>query len=245
MVENESLGENKFDACAWCRAPFAKKRWDQRFCSAPCAQRAKPIDRQTKLAWKDRPDREVANAARKARYHANRESILAKQRQARQENPDAFRAKEREDYRRNREAHIQRGYAYRKAHPEVRLKERQNAKRKRPWEWPLINARHRSQKKGLAFDLTREWCEQNWTGTCALSGLPFVFGTQTHFPFSPSIDRVRSSEGYTQNNCRFVLFAVNSFKGTGTDEQMLEIAQAIIEVSECRPRQVIAMEPAD
>lgn len=93
----------------------------------------------------------------------------------------------------------------------------------------LENAKNRSLKKGFPFDLTREWCERVWTGKCAVTGLPFAFGTQTHFPFSPSIDRIDSALGYTQTNCRFVLFAINSLKGTGTDEQMLQIAQALID----------------
>lgn len=43
------------------------------------------------------------------------------------------------------------------------------------------------------------------------------------------MDRIDSSKGYTQDNCRFILFAVNSFKGVGTDALMLEIAQALLE----------------
>src|SRR5216684_3279553 len=180
MGENQSLGEEKIGACAWCQEPFAKKRWDQKFCRRRCSERGKTSH---STPWKERPDR---------------------------------------------------AEKYKKSHPEVGTKSYRTAREKRPWEWPLINARGRSQKKGFAFDLTREWCEAKWTGTCALSGLPFSFGSQDHHPFSPSIDRIESSKGYTQDNCRFVLFAVNSFKGTGTDEQMLEIANALILLSKSR-----------
>ncbi len=231
MGENQSLGEEKIGACAWCQEPFAKKRWDQKFCRRRCSERGKTSH---STPWKERPDRAEMNAARKARYHANREAICEKARRDRQENPDKWKAKDREDYQRNKEAHNKRAAKYKKSHPEVGTKSYRTAREKRPWEWPLINARGRSQKKGFAFDLTREWCEAKWTGTCALSGLPFSFGSQDHHPFSPSIDRIESSKGYTQDNCRFVLFAVNSFKGTGTDEQMLEIANALILLSKSR-----------
>lgn len=125
------------------------------------------------------------------------------------------------------------------------MKERANSRHRYPWKWPLINARRRAEKKAFSFDLTEEWCLARWTGSCELTGIPFQFGTQTHFPFSASIDRIKSSEGYTQDNCRFVLFAVNSFKGTGTDEQMLEIAKALISQSKTRPLEVIPMKPTN
>ncbi len=46
--------------------------------------------------------------------------------------------------------------------------------------------------------------------------------------FSPSIDRIDSSKGYTPDNCQFVLWAINVFKGDGTLEEMYEIATALI-----------------
>jgi len=166
------------------------------------------------------------------KYYANREQELEKYRQHRKDHPEEVRAKEREEYHRNKEKHYERVKAYRAKHPEKRNLEYKNSRQRYPWRMALENAKNRSSKKGFAFDLTREWCERNWTGHCAVSGLPFVFGTQSHFPFSPSIDRVESTKGYTQDNCRFVLFAINSFKGTGTDQDMLHIARAIIQYNQ-------------
>lgn len=125
------------------------------------------------------------------------------------------------------------------------MKEYANERQRYPWKRALINAAHRSGKKKFAFDLTREWCIERWTGKCELSGIPFVFGSQTRFSFSPSIDRVDSAKGYTQDNCRFILYAINSFKGVGTDEQMLEIAKSLINQSKSRPLEVIPVKSAD
>ncbi len=225
-MEKQTLGEEKIGACAWCEQPFAKRRFDQRFCSPPCLWKSKNAE---KSQWATRSDREKQNARRKAYYQANRERELQKNREYRLANLDATRQKDREEYQRNKAAHMERSKAYRAAHPDKRNVEYRNARKRRPWKAALANARNRSAKKKLEFDLTLEWCEQNWTGFCAVTKLPFEFGTQTHFPFAVSIDRIDSSLGYLQTNCRFVLFAVNSFKGIGTDAQMLAIAQAIVD----------------
>ena|SRR5215472_2222143 len=117
--------------------------------------------------------------------------------------------------------------AVRQAHPEMRKQERRDYRAKYPWKEPFFSARNRALKKSLAFDLTYEWCEQNWTGKCTLSGLPFKLGSLHHHPFSPSIDRIDSSKGYTQENCRFICYGVNSMKGVGTDEELFVLVEAL------------------
>lgn len=46
--------------------------------------------------------------------------------------------------------------------------------------------------------------------------------------FSPSIDRIVPALGYTPENCRFILWAVNAFKHDGTDDDMYRVAEALI-----------------
>lgn len=117
----------------------------------------------------------------------------------------------------------------RKTRTEIRHAEYRRARQARPWERPFYGARYRALRKRLAFDLTREWCEENWIGKCAVTHIDFQFGSQLHSPFSPSIDRIDAEKGYTKDNCRFVLFAVNSFKGKGSDADIFTIAKAIVE----------------
>ncbi|MDE2097098.1 MAG: hypothetical protein KGL39_07620 [Patescibacteria group bacterium] len=161
----------------------------------------------------------------------NPEKYRSRNKRFRERDPDRQRAQNRAAYLRHREERIAQTHVARSLHPEWRQTERTNLKARRPWHQSLLNARNRAAKKGYEFDLTREWAAATWTGFCAVSGLPFVFGKQRRFPFSPSIDRIDSSRGYTQDNCRFVLFAVNSLKGNGTDEEMVKIAHAIAERS--------------
>lgn len=82
-------------------------------------------------------------------------------------------------------------------------------------EYGLKKARHRAKELGREFDLTIDWClqrieEQHYC--CAVSGVPFFHkpkGSSKCNPYAPSIDRIDCSRGYTQDNSRIVLFAVN------------------------------------
>lgn len=95
--------------------------------------------------------------------------------------------------------------------------------------WRLASgARVRAEKKGLSYDLTKEWAEKRWTGRCELTGMKFVVAAKTMSPYSPSLDRIDPKLGYTQGNCRFILMGVNSLKNTGTDEDVMRIAEAIV-----------------
>lgn len=97
-----------------------------------------------------------------------------------------------------------------------------------PWKILMTMARVRAKEKESPFDLTYEWCEKRWTGRCELTGLPFVLGSSRRGPFSPSIDQIEPKKGYTQSNARFILWAINSMKGEGTDEEMFAVAGALM-----------------
>lgn len=104
-----------------------------------------------------------------------------------------------------------------------------------PWYGVLLHAGDRSRKNNHEFDLTKEWAERTYTGYCSLTGIPFInsalgpAGKSGGRPYSPSIDRINPLKGYTQDNCRWVLFVVNSFKLTMSDQEMYTIAEALID----------------
>ena len=103
-----------------------------------------------------------------------------------------------------------------------------------PWYSGLLAAGDRSRQKKHEYTLTAEWAASTYTGFCVLTGIPFVISAQGPAgksgvrPYSPSIDRINPLKGYTQDNCRWVLSAINSFKGTMTDQEMLTIARALV-----------------
>ena len=99
----------------------------------------------------------------------------------------------------------------------------------RPWRYLLRSAKMRAVEKNLSFNLTEDWAKARWTGCCEITGIPFrVNAVSGPLPFSASVDRKEAAIGYVQNNCRFVLWGCNAIKGVGTDEDMYEIARAIV-----------------
>lgn len=109
-------------------------------------------------------------------------------------------------------------------------------KRRAESEWysALFGSGYRARRDNLDFDLTKEWAEVRYTGVCELTGIPFIISAKEKAgksglrPYSPSIDRINPLKGYTQDNCRFVLGAVNSFKLQMSDAEMYRIAAALL-----------------
>ena len=72
------------------------------------------------------------------------------------------------------------------------------------------------------------------TGFCVETGIEFIYEKQERFkchPFSPSVDRIDSTKGYTKDNIRMVIWQYNLMKGEMTDEELLNVCKRIIERS--------------
>jgi hypothetical protein len=169
-----------------------------RYCCHAHAQRWN----NAKFHWRERKDRAARNAKKRAEYRADPE------------------------YWRNRQK------AWRESHPEQAkiIARRASAKHPRsPWRRMIISAKQRAKAKNIPFDLTFDWGKATWTGFCALTKIPFADRSEaTSGMFSPSLDRVIPEKGYVQDNCRFVLLCVNTFKNDGTDAAMYFIAEALL-----------------
>jgi len=81
----------------------------------------------------------------------------------------------------------------------------------------LGGCRRRAEAKGLEYDLTPAWYKEKCNGVCEITGIPFSLDRPTvkrkKNPLSPSIDRIDIEKGYTMDNCRVVLWAVNRALG--------------------------------
>lgn len=183
-------------------------------------------------AWHE-ANREKANAGRKARYYADHDGNKAKLRDSYRKFREKRNAENKADYYANRDKYI----ALRKANAQANP-EREKASHARnhfamrmtkPHWYMLYHARERAKKKNVPFTLTQEWADSVWTGRCAVTGIEFSLGLRGRGPkvFSPSLDRIIPSLGYTPENCRFVLWAVNALKHDGTDADMIMVAKAI------------------
>lgn len=65
-------------------------------------------------------------------------------------------------------------------------------------------------------------------GACALTGLPFSRTERKHDPFSISVDRIDSRQGYCAGNVRLVLLAVNLGMSHWGEDAFRVIARALV-----------------
>jgi hypothetical protein len=103
-----------------------------------------------------------------------------------------------------------------------------------PWYSSLRGSAQRAKDGGIECDINNAWAVETYNGVCSLTGIPFVIsalgpaGRSGIRPYSPSIDRINPLKGYTQDNCRWVLSAINMFKGEMSDAEMYHIAEALL-----------------
>lgn len=81
----------------------------------------------------------------------------------------------------------------------------------------INNAKDRAKRRNIEFNITAQWVENKLIlGFCELTGLAFDLSISKNTkdnPFAPSLDRIDSSMGYTENNTRVILWSVNRALG--------------------------------
>ena len=231
--------------CAFCKTPFEKKNTRHKFCSSRCNHNAWVQAHPIEISEYNRLWRE-GNPEQLKKYVRNRRIAPYTVRCLRCGTP--FQNSSRKEYcspacqrktywknnkerataahaiwaknNKNRVATLQKSYAA--------------ADRKRyPWHSLIRSTRGRARVAGIPYDLDFEWGRVRWTRFCELTG--FEFDTpekrtgHKNRMFFPCIDRIKPALGYVKNNCRIILWAVNMFKGDGSDADMYEIASALLE----------------
>ena len=75
------------------------------------------------------------------------------------------------------------------------------------------SARDRARNSGMKYDIDWKYLLSIYTGRCALTGIYFDLwgdvGKGKKNPYTVSLDRIDSTRGYTKDNVRLVLWAVN------------------------------------
>lgn len=96
-------------------------------------------------------------------------------------------------------------------------------------------AKHRAEVKGWEFNLTPEWIEPKLVaGVCEATGIPLELSGEKfkgygHFrPWTPSLDRIDPTKGYTTDNVKVVCWMYNQAKGVSTHEAVVRMAHALI-----------------
>jgi len=87
--------------------------------------------------------------------------------------------------------------------------------------------RRTAKKRGLEASLSMDWFEGRLNfGVCELTGLEFDM-TCGKSAYSPSVDRINNDKGYTEDNCRLILWALNAAFGTWGSEVFENIWEEI------------------
>lgn len=142
---------------------------------------------------------------------------------------------------RNREKHRAGVKRYNAAHREERraISRRAMARRRmeRPAEYFYKALKARAQDGRSApkdFDLTEAFIEKLLEPmVCSKTGIPLTLtdegNAQAGNPWAPSIDRIDSTRGYTQDNVQLVCWAFNMAKGPWSEEVFRVVAQGFLE----------------
>lgn len=88
----------------------------------------------------------------------------------------------------------------------------------------------RAKEKNIEHTITKEWLKEKLKeDKCELTKLPFSYDLdKPRNPFGPSIDRIDITKGYTPENCRLVLWAVNTGLGHYTEKDLYTICKAYL-----------------
>lgn len=79
------------------------------------------------------------------------------------------------------------------------------------------NAKHRSVKQGVAFDLDLEDLEI--PTHCALLGIPLLKGSSSHSDSSPTLNKIIPNKGYVKGNVQIISMRANRIKDNATFEE--------------------------
>lgn len=78
------------------------------------------------------------------------------------------------------------------------------------------------KKRGISFDLDAEYLESIWTERCPVFGVEFVKHDKTH-DYSPALDRIDPSRGYTKGNVVYISARANRIKYDASPEELRKV----------------------
>ena len=105
-----------------------------------------------------------------------------------------------------------------------RQKANREKKRRESWEYSMFHqAKQRSIKKSIPFDLDQEYIKSILTESCPILGIPLKKGTGSFSDNSPSLDRINPKLGYVKGNVKVVSDRANRIKRDASIEELKAI----------------------
>lgn len=95
-------------------------------------------------------------------------------------------------------------------------------RRANPARYLWRGAKSRARRSGVAFDILPE--DITIPTHCPVFGIPLTICDGRQTDGSPSLDRIRSTEGYVKNNIEVISWKANRLKGNATAEELRRLA---------------------
>ena len=93
----------------------------------------------------------------------------------------------------------------------------------------LRAAKRRAEKKGIEFSLTIE--DIIIPEICPILLVPIIKGNKASYEYSPSLDRIDNSIGYTKDNIMIISKKANSMKNSATTQELINFCNNILRYS--------------
>lgn len=109
----------------------------------------------------------------------------------------------------------------------IYTKTRSRSKRLANFELHLWrSAKQRAIRKGYTFNLDVE--NIKIPDKCPVFNVPFIYGTAGSYQYSPSLDRINSSGGYTKDNIQIISMKANTMKSSATKQELSQFANWVL-----------------
>jgi len=97
-------------------------------------------------------------------------------------------------------------------------------KKRNPFLHKCNRAKSRASQLKLPFNLTPDYLESLWTGTCPITGEAISFVERDRSDeFAAELDRFVPALGYVQGNVSFISRKMNRLKNSATTEQLQKL----------------------
>lgn len=104
---------------------------------------------------------------------------------------------------------------------EVYNQSQKEYRHKYPVRFMVYDAKRRSEKQGLPFDITEK--DLPLPDVCPVLGIPFKIGTGCINEGSPTLDKFVPALGYVKGNVNIISHKANTMKLTATAEEVLKL----------------------